>query len=116
DIGAVGVQRQAGDDVADRELVVGGGQAVACLAISARLTDVFPRRPVSNERTETSWPATSVRRAPTVHRSRGRTEYGSNWYQRMAFSWLILSMSLSATSYLVHTSANSSGARGHDES
>src|SRR5207302_11324779 len=71
DVGPVGVQGDAGDDVAGGELVF-RAQAVACLASSPRLTDVLSRRPVSNERTETSWPATSARRAPTVHCPRGR--------------------------------------------
>ena len=40
----------------------------------------------------------SARRAPTVHRSRGRTAKGSKRKWRMALRWVILSISSSGTS------------------
>ncbi len=47
-------------------------QAVALAWSSTRSAFDFSKRPVSNALIETSWPATSARSAPAVHRSLGR--------------------------------------------
>ena len=43
-------------------------------------------------------------------------EKGSNEYQRMAFSWVILLTWSSGTSFLMNSASSSSGASGHIES
>ncbi len=65
---------------------------------------------------ETSWPAACRRSAPTVASSRAMWVKGSNEYQRMAFSWVILAISSSGTALAANTASSSSGAVGHIES
>ena len=65
---------------------------------------------------DTSCPAAFLRSAPTVASSLGTWTKGSNEYQRMAFSWVILAMSSSETSLSTNTACSSSGAVGHIES
>src|SRR5262249_34676314 len=85
-----------------------GGHAVAFSASSPRLiTGVSAKRPLSIARISVSWPGTSARNAPTVHRSRARCAYGSKRYQRMAFSCVILAISVSVTPNCAATAANS---------
>ena len=65
---------------------------------------------------DTSCPSACLRRAPTVASSFGTWVNGSNEYQRMAFSWVILLISSSGTLFSVNTRPSSSGAVGHIES
>src|SRR5205823_1775059 len=65
---------------------------------------------------DTSWPSACRRRAATVASFFFTWVKGSNEYQRMAFSWVILLMSPSGTLFSANTRPSSSGAPGHIES
>src|SRR5207237_1891125 len=70
------------------------------------------RTRVLRDMTDTSWPSACLRRAPTVASSFFTCVKGSNEYQRMAFSWVILLIWSSGTLFSANTRPSSSGAPG----
>src|SRR5579875_56013 len=88
------------------------------LALAANSANDEPDRSLwwLSARIETSCPSAALRSAPTVACSREMWLNGSNEYQRIAFSWVILLISSSGTLFSESTSHSSSGAPGHIES
>ena len=73
------------------------------------------RTRVLRDMIDTSCPA-ALAAAPDGRLVLGTWAKGSNEYQRMAFSWVILRISSSGTSLAANTAVSSSGAVGHIES
>src|SRR6185312_11416431 len=88
--------------------------SLAAAAKSAKFAPVFSF--LERAWMETSWSPAALRSAPTVACSLLMWVNGSQWYQRHAFSKVILLISSSGTLCSLSTSSSCSGAPGHIES